>query len=280
VTNLYATTIQRCYLTQSTRYCIDSFILLALYPEDCFGSCAPPRLEQRSDPLISFAPTRPSNITLQDGRQRQHWFCPDSKAEECEGRKILDSLNSSSAAPETCFLLVSYTSNQHVLLSLTLFRPRALQKSVWNRKADSLCFHQLALAAPAARAVQPSESDLQVPGGGKNESASRQTAQLEIGIEYKLDLKKEDLVVLKDLGHGNGGTVSKVRHVATNTVMARKVRVSASRRRFSTSLTSLGYTCRSQNRNASANSSRTADHAQYQLGLHCQFLRGVPEREQ
>ncbi|KAK2625214.1 hypothetical protein QTJ16_005583 [Diplocarpon rosae] len=80
----------------------------------------------------------------------------------------------------------------------------------------------LALAAPAPRPVAPSESDLQIPGGNANESA-RQTAQLEIGIEYKLDLKREDLEVLKDLGHGNGGTVSKVRHMATGTVMARKV---------------------------------------------------------
>lgn len=71
--------------------------------------------------------------------------------------------------------------------------------------------------------MQPSESDLQIPGGAKNENLGRQTAQLEIGIEYKLDLKKEDLVVLKELGSGNGGTVSKVRHVATNTVMARKI---------------------------------------------------------
>lgn len=70
-----------------------------------------------------------------------------------------------------------------------------------------------------------------MPGGEKHD-ASRQTAQLEIGIEYKLDLKKEDLAVLKELGHGNGGTVSKVRHVATNTVMARKVRYYVSRSRF------------------------------------------------
>jgi mitogen-activated protein kinase kinase len=54
--------------------------------------------------------------------------------------------------------------------------------------------------------------------GGNNENG-----RLEIGIEYKLDLKREDLEVLKDLGHGNGGTVSKVRHTATNTIMARKV---------------------------------------------------------
>ena len=44
----------------------------------------------------------------------------------------------------------------------------------------------LALAAPAPRAVAPPESDLQMPGGNTNENA-RQTAQLEIGIEYKHD---------------------------------------------------------------------------------------------
>lgn len=72
----------------------------------------------------------------------------------------------------------------------------------------------LALAAPPApRSITPSEQS----------ESSRQTAQLEIGIEYKLDLKREDLEVLKDLGHGNGGTVSKVRHMATGTIMARKV---------------------------------------------------------
>lgn len=80
----------------------------------------------------------------------------------------------------------------------------------------------LALAAPAPRTVAPSESDLQIPGGSSE--STRQTAQLEIGIEYKLDLKREDLEVLRDLGHGNGGTVSKVRHMATGTIMARKVR--------------------------------------------------------
>ncbi|KAH6985780.1 kinase-like domain-containing protein [Ilyonectria sp. MPI-CAGE-AT-0026] len=47
--------------------------------------------------------------------------------------------------------------------------------------------------------------------------------QLEIGIEYKLDLKPEDLEILKELGSGNGGTVSKVKHLTTGTVMARKV---------------------------------------------------------
>jgi mitogen-activated protein kinase kinase len=80
----------------------------------------------------------------------------------------------------------------------------------------------LALAAPAPRPAAPSKSDVQMPGARAEENA-KQTAQLEIGIEYQLDLKKEDLTVLKELGHGNGGSVSKVRHMATGTVMARKV---------------------------------------------------------
>jgi hypothetical protein len=46
---------------------------------------------------------------------------------------------------------------------------------------------------------------------------------LEIGIELKLDLHPEDLQVIEELGAGNGGTVSKVLHVPTRTIMAKKV---------------------------------------------------------
>lgn len=45
---------------------------------------------------------------------------------------------------------------------------------------------------------------------------------LEIGLELKLDLRSEDLMVVRELGAGNGGTVSKVLHVPTKTFMARK----------------------------------------------------------
>jgi hypothetical protein len=79
----------------------------------------------------------------------------------------------------------------------------------------------LALAAPAPKPAQ-SFDDNQI-GGSRGGEQNGQTAQLEIGIEYKLDLKREDLEVLKELGSGNGGTVSKVKHIATGTVMARKV---------------------------------------------------------
>jgi hypothetical protein len=122
----------------------------------------------------------------------------------------------------------------------------------------------LALAAPAPRAVAPSESDLQMPGGGGSES-TRQTAQLEIGIEYKLDLKREDLEVLRDLGHGNGGTVSKVRHMATGTIMARKVS-NVRYLSYPAAHTSLpGHPRRGQEGDAPPHCAGTPDHVRLQL---------------
>lgn len=81
----------------------------------------------------------------------------------------------------------------------------------------------LALSAPPPKPV-PSDSDAQGPGGFGN--AKEET--LEIGVEFQLDLKAEDLIVLRELGSGNGGTVSKVQHAATKVIMARKVRSTAS----------------------------------------------------
>ena len=60
--------------------------------------------------------------------------------------------------------------------------------------------------------------------GGPGRDDPNKNEQLEIGIEYKLDLRPEDLEVIKELGSGNGGTVSKVKHITTGTTMARKVR--------------------------------------------------------
>jgi mitogen-activated protein kinase kinase len=52
---------------------------------------------------------------------------------------------------------------------------------------------------------------------------SEQMATLELGVEFKLDLRAEDLKTIKPLGAGNGGTVSKVMHIPTKTIMAKKV---------------------------------------------------------
>ena len=74
-------------------------------------------------------------------------------------------------------------------------------------------------------------SDMSVSNGGKEVRVNKrdtllhQLENLEIGVEYKLELKAEDLEVISELGSGNGGTVSKVIHKATKTVMARKVNI-------------------------------------------------------
>ena len=77
-------------------------------------------------------------------------------------------------------------------------------------------------ATPKPTANTPSEGDAQVPGAVGNADSNR-TDTLEIGLEFRLDLRSEDLVMLKELGFGNGGTVSKVKHASTNVIMARKV---------------------------------------------------------
>lgn len=84
----------------------------------------------------------------------------------------------------------------------------------------------LALNKPSPRSAEQDEITKRGLGGNEMDELAGRTQQLEIGIEYKLDLKREDLEVLKELGSGNGGTVSKVRHIATGTVMARKVHTS------------------------------------------------------
>ncbi|KAL0138171.1 kinase-like domain-containing protein [Mucor lusitanicus] len=50
-----------------------------------------------------------------------------------------------------------------------------------------------------------------------------QLSELEIGLELRLDLRPEDFTSIDELGRGNGGTVCKVLHVRTSTVMARKI---------------------------------------------------------
>ena len=79
----------------------------------------------------------------------------------------------------------------------------------------------LALGA-TPKAVTPSSQDQQIPGARGN-STSNDPGTLEIGVEFKIDFRNEDLKVLKELGAGNGGTVSKVMHTATKVVMAKKV---------------------------------------------------------
>lgn len=68
-----------------------------------------------------------------------------------------------------------------------------------------------------------------VPEERQRDSIGDQLSTLEIGLEFKLDLRAEDLKVVNELGAGNGGTVSKVIHAPTKTIMAKKVCFGAGR---------------------------------------------------
>ncbi|KDR82960.1 hypothetical protein GALMADRAFT_151969 [Galerina marginata CBS 339.88] len=48
-------------------------------------------------------------------------------------------------------------------------------------------------------------------------------ANLDMNAEIKFDLKNEDLKDLQELGQGNGGSVKKVEHIPTKTIMAKKI---------------------------------------------------------
>ncbi|KAH9169017.1 Pkinase-domain-containing protein [Lactarius sanguifluus] len=52
---------------------------------------------------------------------------------------------------------------------------------------------------------------------------SNTLASLDLNAEVKYDLRDEDLKDLHELGQGNGGSVKKVEHVPTHTIMAKKI---------------------------------------------------------
>lgn len=77
----------------------------------------------------------------------------------------------------------------------------------------------LALGDSSMRASKDSEAS----GSTAGKKYDGRGDTLEIGVEFRLDLRNEDLQVIKELGAGNGGTVSKVIHTHTKVVMARKI---------------------------------------------------------
>ncbi|KAF8922883.1 MAP kinase kinase (MEK), partial [Dissophora ornata] len=58
--------------------------------------------------------------------------------------------------------------------------------------------------------------------GTGNYSRREPLPDLELGVEFKLDIRSEDLQTLEEIGAGNGGTVSRVIHLPTKSIMARK----------------------------------------------------------
>lgn len=126
----------------------------------------------------------------------------------------------------------------------------------------------LTLAAP--KPTTPSSQDAQIPGALANDNADPGT--LEIGVEFKLDLRNEDLVVLRELGAGNGGTVSKVQHAATKVIMAKKVIVVEAFWSEHKLRLRLGHTRGSEEGGQEADRSRTTHHARLCFSKYCHIL--------
>ncbi|EAQ92296.1 hypothetical protein CHGG_00531 [Chaetomium globosum CBS 148.51] len=87
------------------------------------------------------------------------------------------------------------------------FAPRSMKRK--NVKG-------LALKAPAPK-PPPTAENASRPANGKGDDNA---AQLEIGIEFNLDLKPDDLEIIKDLGAGNGGTII---HVEAKKEMRKRI---------------------------------------------------------
>ncbi|QRV77625.1 mitogen activated protein kinase kinase [Ceratobasidium sp. AG-Ba] len=111
-------------------------------------------------------------------------------------------------------------------------------KPAGKRKPPKMDLSKSKGAAPAEGKRAPSPGLLTVdgpgsaPAHGRSASAQRtsyhsklseQLANLDVGSETKLDLKLDDLEELRELGAGNGGTVKLVKHLPTQTTMAKKV---------------------------------------------------------
>jgi len=91
------------------------------------------------------------------------------------------------------------------------------QKTMKRRNVKGLALK----AAPTPTVAAPNRNGHSL--GGSSHDIRHTEDPLEIGVEFRLDLNHEDLIVLKELGSGNGGTVAKVQHAVTGAIMARKV---------------------------------------------------------
>ena len=95
-------------------------------------------------------------------------------------------------------------------------------------------------------------------------------ANLELNSENKYhDLRNEDLKDLHELGQGNGGSVKKVEHLPTGTIMAKKVDVVATCT-VSSKISSLPPDCLDRRKavREETDPPRTPDHARLPLRLH------------
>ena len=69
----------------------------------------------------------------------------------------------------------------------------------------------------------PVSGNISATRPGLHNDLTQKLANMDMNSETKLDLRNEDLKELQELGQGNGGSVKKVEHTPTGTIMAKKV---------------------------------------------------------
>ena len=107
---------------------------------------------------------------------------------------------------------------------------------------------------------------------------SNTLASLDLNAEVKYDLRDEDLKDLHELGQGNGGSVKKVEHVPSHTIMAKKVRPPLRASALATWRAHRALADRPHRRKTvrtEADPSRATDHARLSLGIHHFLLRRI-----
>jgi mitogen-activated protein kinase kinase len=92
---------------------------------------------------------------------------------------------------------------------------------------------ELQVLTPTGPASAPITASASAHRTTYHDTLSNTLANLDINSDTKrFDVRNEDLKDLQELGQGNGGSVKKVEHTPTGTIMAKKVSHS---KRYSTS---------------------------------------------
>lgn len=103
-------------------------------------------------------------------------------------------------------------------------KPKTLKRKNFKKlslNADAGAAPQAAASSPPSQPFTLDKPTLQrAPSAGNLIS---QMASLELGVEFKIDIRAQDLRTIQELGAGNGGSVSRVEHIPTGAVMAKKV---------------------------------------------------------
>lgn len=127
-------------------------------------------------------------------------------------------------------------------------------------------------------ATEEGEDGAEGAGSSKGAEGSGGEDKKKAG-RVKFQLKNEDLVDIKDLGSGNGGSVKKVEHLPTKTYMAKKVRRCCCISRltaYSYGALALDGAHRCQTLRPKANHPRASNYGRLSLEIHRLFLRRLP----